>query len=272
MNFIKTVMSGAAVMIAVSGITSCKDDHGVMADGAKEPNPSQVFSQGIPAQVDGMNITRDSRGLVTLITTREETISFTYASDETRADEFDVIMKVKDNYDGDVDTFYLQLNDMGFVSYAREIDSDSEREDWWFGYNADGQLNYMKRGEGGIEVTKITYTDGDITKTLLVDEDGGGDTEMIEVAYRLNSTDDLIPNKGNIMMFDEIFGVDLDEMNAAYYAGMLGKSTKHLPVQYVEDGIHEETFAWTLNSNGLPVKLLRTMESGQSYEIATFVW
>ena len=32
------------------------------------------------------------------------------------------------------------------------------------------------------------------------------------------------------MLFDEILDVDMDEMIYAYYGGMLGKATKHLPL------------------------------------------
>ena len=39
-----------------------------------------------------------------------------------------------------------------------------------------------------------------------------------------------IENKGCLMLFDEILDVDMDEMIYAYYGGMLGKATKHLPL------------------------------------------
>ncbi|MDE6377677.1 MAG: DUF4595 domain-containing protein, partial [Duncaniella sp.] len=64
-----------------------------------------------------------------------------------------------------------------------------------------------------------------------------------------------IANKGAIMFFDDCFGIDMDEFAPAYYAGLLGKATTHLPLSNVEDG-ETETFFWGLNEAGFPVSLV----------------
>lgn len=43
------------------------------------------------------------------------------------------------------------------------------------------------------------------------------------------------------MLFDPTLGIDMDEMEYAYYAGLLGKATKSLPSSNEEDG-ETETF------------------------------
>ena len=67
-----------------------------------------------------------------------------------------------------------------------------------------------------------------------------------------------IENKGCLMMFDELLDVDMDEMIYAYYGGMLGTATKHLPLRmhapYAHDSFSDYDFKWTLNSNGYPIK------------------
>ena len=63
----------------------------------------------------------------------------------------------------------------------------------------------------------------------------------------------LIENKGCIMFFDGTFGIDMDEMEYAYYAGLLGKATKNLPVRLVDDEGRITDFFWTLNSAGYPI-------------------
>lgn len=77
------------------------------------------------------------------------------------------------------------------------------------------------------------------------------------------------------MLFDETFGIDMDEMIYAYYAGMLGTATKSLPVSYsyttYESGITDtdiESFDWTLNASGLPTSLVMR----PSNEKLNFIW
>lgn len=57
------------------------------------------------------------------------------------------------------------------------------------------------------------------------------------------------------MLFDPTLGIDMDEMEYAYYAGLLGKATKSLPSSNEEDG-ETETFTWTLNSNASIITML----------------
>ena len=77
------------------------------------------------------------------------------------------------------------------------------------------------------------------------------------------------------MMFDELLDVDMDEMIYAYYGGMLGKATKHLPLagHYTYDNsgnTTEQNFSWTLNDNGYPTELL--IGSEEENERYTFAW
>ena len=60
------------------------------------------------------------------------------------------------------------------------------------------------------------------------------------------------------MLFDETFDIDMDEMSILYYAGLLGKATKNLPMKLVaswSDGDESSyTFFWEFDSNSLPTK------------------
>lgn len=86
----------------------------------------------------------------------------------------------------------------------------------------------------------------------------------------------MIANKGCIMLFDDMFQIDMDEMSVAYYAGLLGKAVKNLPVGYEEKSIeggdeytYSEVFHWTLNSNGLPTEF---WDGDDRYDLVTFTW
>ena len=56
------------------------------------------------------------------------------------------------------------------------------------------------------------------------------------------------------MFFDDTFDIDIEELQYAYYAGLLGKATKHLPVRSIDEKNEVSTFRWTLDSNGYPTR------------------
>lgn len=277
-------MAAALCVATACGFASCSDDDD---NEPAVPGASieEVFPAGLPSQVGDNVITTNAAGQVTKVVDRTTSAVFEYGS-FSRANNYQVKMSVSDtDYPEDNFTIYMQLNGNGFVTYALQVyDGNNEEYTWDFGYNNAGQLNYLRRSEGGnedgYEVCEITYANGDITtvknyETRGNGEIGGdaGDTQAIE--YTTSSTAS-IENKGGIMLFDEMFGIDMDEMGVAYYAGLLGKATKNLPLvrKYVGDDEYY-SFEWTLNANGLPTKMVGTYNySGSSYEngTVTFKW
>lgn len=172
----------------------------------------------------------------------------------------------------------MLLNEMGFAKYCKQIESDGDVEEWWFEYNSDGQLIKMKRSEGGNEVTEITYENGNISKVKMRSEDDGDGGD-----YVIGYGSSMIENKGCIMLFDETFGIDMDEMKYAYFAALLGKATKNLPVSNAytrfdpngEPYKRDKAFKWSMNSNNLPIMLttLTTDEWGtEEPEMFEFKW
>lgn len=268
------LLYGTVAIALSAGFVSCSDDN----DGpAPVSGVETVFPMGVPESAGGYAIKTNSNGQITEMSDEDETIRFEYGS-FSRATNFQVRMTVTDKEDPtDVMTLYLQLNDKGFVQYALETYSDSnDTDEWRFTYNNDGQLLTMLRSEGGNELTTITYTNGDITNVITTDE--SEDTSDLPsapylISYTNSTISTPIDNIGGVMMFDETFGVDMDEMAPAYYAGLLGTATKHLPlVQKHRDTV--ANFVWTLNDKNLPVKLVSTTVYDswtESYEY-TFAW
>ena len=255
MKFLK--MSAIAMMAIVScmGFVSCSDDDKDEPNGGENGtvvvvNPSNVFTAGIPKQVGNMSVTTDIKGLVTAMNDAEDGVKITFSYPSmSRAESYDVVMMVEE--DGDKNVFNLLLNDLGFTKYCKQIESDGNVDEWWFEYNADSQLIKMTRSEGGNEVHEIVYENGNIVSVKEVHTDHDGDNDWV-ISYGSS----LIENKGCIMFFDETFGIDMDEMKYAYFAGLLGKATKNLPIEKVDlmDG-DKSTYTWTLNAEGLPIKL-----------------
>lgn len=264
-----------AAMLAAGcfAFTGCSDDDDDLQNNggntAAVVNPGQIFTNGMPSQVGDMTITKNANGQVIKIVETSgynstKTTTFDYSGSASRAvpAKYDVVMTVKWSDDDDTMTFYITLNEAGFAQYAYEIEDDDNAEEWWFSYNRAGQLEQLKRSEGDNEITTMTYNNGDITKVTVAGENGP--ESYTTIAYTNSTTVNPIDNKGAIMLFDDLFDIDMDEFGCAYYAGMLGKATTHLPLgsssmeaivgapSYTED----YTYKWTINENGFPASLV----------------
>lgn len=272
----------ALIAGSLATFTSCGDDNNPKLPDVTPGvvNPSQVFTNGMPTQVGSMKFTTNSQGQVTQIEenygTDKTIYTFTYkttdASTPGRAEaqsplaKANVVMTISEGTTV-TDQFYIFLNEKGYARYAYQV-TDDDTEEWWFEYDGAGRLKYMKRSEGDNEVTRIAYNaSGDITNVSMR---GDGSSDDYTIAYTNETTTTPIDNKGAIMLFDECFGIDMDEFAPAYYAGLLGKATAHLPLGNEEDG-ETETFSWTLNDNGFPVSLVGRY-NGQEGSPIFFNW
>ena len=278
------------------GFTACSDDdENENGEGGGSTvtvvKPSEVFKGGLPKSAAGMSITQNKEGLVTSIIGEDgEKVVFEYFFAETKADATKDRAKITVTDDeGDVTELNLQLNSNGYVEYCNSIDhagtSDASEFTWEMKYDADGHLIEMRRSEGSGELTKITYKDGDAVKTSTSYMGGGdmngdgvldGNDEWEDGAIIDYTTGEIatpIDNKGCLMMFDELLDVDMDEMIYAYYGGMLGKATKHLPLAMRDaddTSVELSNYKWTLNSDGYPTQLLIKDEGDEKKY--TFTW
>lgn len=289
----------AASMLSAAlclGFTACSDDdENENGEGGGSTvtvvKPSEVFKGGLPKSAAGMSITQNKEGLVTSIIGEDgEEAVFEYFFAETKADAMKDRAKITVTDDeGDVTELNLQLNSNGYVEYCNSIDhagtSDASEFTWEMKYDADGHLIEMRRSEGSGELTKITYKDGDAVKTSTSYMGGGdmngdgvldGNDEWEDGAIIDYTTGEIatpIDNKGCLMMFDELLDVDMDEMIYAYYGGMLGKATKHLPLAMRDaddTSVELSNYKWTLNSDGYPTQLLIKDEGDEKKY--TFTW
>ena len=264
----------AAVIGATSFFSSCsnKNDDDWIID--RRPDPvtidlSKVFTNGMPKEVDSMTIQTDERGLVTSIKTKDEMVSFKYINTKTRAIVIpNVFMKVECN--GDTTFYRMYLNYNGFVRGCMIEQKENTKEDRWrFTYKDNDQLINIIHSADDYKEFTLTYKDGNIseieTKTI-VSQTTTRKKDTCKVAYTSTATPTPIVNKGNIMLFNATFGIDIGAMKYAYYAGLLGKATKNLPLQLIDKNGNKSNFTWTVNSNGFPT----AMTSG-SHQYK-FVW
>ena len=263
------LLAGCAVCISLG---ACSNDEQDETDNEKGSgtsgvvDPSKVFTGERPKAVAGMSIAYNTEGLVTGINDKDGTkVTFEYhnvtrAVDKSRYVRMTVV-------DDETFVFDMVLNEQGFVKHCDEIDTDDGTDTWDFEYTEDGLMNYMKRSEGGNEVTRVTYQNGDAIKMTMVSEDDPDDSQEADIYYTSDKVTTPIENKGCLMLFDNALRVDLDEMEYAYYAGLLGKATKHLPVKN-----SDYTLNWTLNDKGYPTQLV-IPEGMPAWEYTyTFEW
>lgn len=246
------------ILSATTTFSSCSSDNNDTPNVQPSTaiNPKNVFTGGLPKTAAEMSIQTNEKGQVVSLKSEEGIVTFKYNEATTRgtAPAYDVIMTVGDGKEKLVCNLYL--NKDGFVSRCEEEEYNlegMERKLWDFTYNSDGQLLTMLRIEGGKETTTIKYQDGDIVETKTVSASEPEESSLYKVYYTSNTISTPIINKGCIMLFDETLGIDMDEMRYAYYAGLLGKATKHLPVRLVSEKYQDTSlFEWTLNAAGYP--------------------
>ena len=267
---------GAAIALTACSKNSDGPDGGE-DKGKVEVNPTKVFVNGMPKIVDGSVFTRDFKGRLSSIYNREENVLIAFAYTSSILGTKDVPNVVMTVTDADERTVYnLFLNKDGFVKYCDEIDYEKKGNTpktttWNFEYNSDGQLIKAVQSKDGVKTSStIAYNDGDAVETVTMSEKDGKETDHYRIYYTSKKVTSPIENRGCIMSFDVALGLDLDHLHGAYYAGMLGKATKHLPIYNMDKDNDKTTFDWILNDNGFPTKIV--VKSDDEREESNIVW
>ena len=261
-------------LLACVGMVSCGDDESFIVG-----KPSNIFSNVSPKIVGKYSIYYDEQGRVNMVTERGEYTFRKAFFDYSPADrDCDVRIDITEENYGEMISLHVSLNKNGYAEYVSEIEDNRIDEDWKFEYNSNGQLIKMVRSEGGSETTTVTYQDGDITKVVQESKfDDCSTSSTIEYGT------EKIENKGGVMLFDEMLCIDMDEMGFAYFAGLLGKPTSHLPqsnksINYSSGGYKITTyksFSWSLDAKRLPISVFienKYDNTTSSTKIYSFDW
>ncbi|MDE5978587.1 MAG: DUF4595 domain-containing protein [Muribaculaceae bacterium] len=270
MKFLKFLVVLTIGITCCMNLTSCSSEDEPKPNievGNGTVNPATVFANGIPQKVGGMNISVNSDGLVSALTDGSVKITFEYPC-MSRATEADVIMNVKDGDDDDF-VVYVTLNGLGYSSYWKIVYDQEDVEEYWFEYNTAEQLKKIKVKNDETNATvEYSYENGNIVSaTLFPIED--------EFSLKISYGTTLIKNNGGVMIWD-MYGFEWgEEMQYAYYAGILGKATASLPEKqevYAEGELDIEIYTWSINDKGLPTKVTRKYSDSDYTEDMLFVW
>lgn len=152
-------------------------------------------------------------------------------------------------------TLFIGAN--GYVEHAEyEYPYISESGVVNFEYDEAGHLIYARIVENDetLEYT-LSYTEGNLTQVKCTETKNG----ITEEEYTADFSYSGVPNKGKLMYYDQMFSLDLDVMEYAYFAGLLGTASLELPTGVTihdEDEIEIGSCVWTLDADNYPTKLV----------------
>ena len=248
-----TLTVGIAMMASCSKDNSDEPEQ-KMVNGT-DVNPRNVFPLGLPKKLSEIVLTLNEKGqLIQLAEPKSnDRATFEYkdvALGSTQAPQ--VILTETDEHDKYV--YELYLNRDGFVTHAKEThysnDHIAGKATWDFAYNADNQLKDVKCSADKKHIV-LEYQNGNVVKTTTTTV--VKPTEVTTITYATASIRP-IENKTGVMLFATTLDADFDNLEVAYYAGLLGKPSKNLPLQSEKSG-DKATFKWTLDGNGNPTVL-----------------
>lgn len=221
----------------------------------------KVFKNKLPQQVDDMIFTY-SNGFLTQMVDEYGTATFTYNYPaKTKAiGTPDVIVE----YDGKTRapnyTIEVWVNSQGFAEEIYQTITDSSGYTYsntkTCKYDSEGHLIFMKDSRENREYT-ITWEDGNIikvqTKRFIENSNNLEWTRLHDFDYYAT------PNSNNILLYYNIYSIDIDEVDCLYWAGYLGIApknlTKSLNGSIIYDGGYSqaENCNYTWSNNGVTI-------------------
>lgn len=248
-----TLTVGTTMMASCSKDNSDEPEQ-KMVNGT-DVNPRNVFPLGLPKKISEIVLTLNEKGQLVQFSepNSNDRATFEYkdvALGSTQAPQ--VILTETDEPDKHV--YELYLNRDGFVTHAKETHYSNDhiigKATWDFAYNADNQLKDVKCSADKKHIV-LEYQNGNVVKTTTTTV--VKPTEVTTITYATASIRP-IENKTGVMLFATTLDADFDNLEVAYYAGLLGKPSKNLPLQSEKSG-DKATFKWTLDGNGNPTVL-----------------
>ena len=243
------------------GFASCGDDDDNNADNA---GTGTVFPEGTKKLVsinDGDETTtfKYADGKLVSVQAGSERYTFSYSGSK-------VTMVGQSSSDKIIYT--MNIGSDGFITggtgvYTETYEGETyeDKSNFSFSYK-NGYLTGMdvnssaNNGDKGSGTYRFTWENGNLIKTVSEwSSTEEGVKEEWGETYTATYGSDL--NVANISFFDEV--ADLEDLEYAYYAGLLGKSTKNLlktVVNQYESYSDTHNYSYTFNDDKYPVKVI----------------
>ncbi len=157
--------------------------------------------------------------------------------------------------------YIITIGDKGYASKVEFTDDKGNPEVLYLSYNDNEQLSKIQWGEDVNDIYQFVYSDGDVIR--VEGSDGSWDV------YYETATQSKIQNSGNFMLWDEMLDVDMDDLEALHFWGLLGKSTTHLPLSYAKQSSSETRYYtnhYEIDSNGRITQFYYSRNNGGTSE------
>lgn len=185
------------------------------------------------------------------------TCTFDYSSKKYNGTDYDVMMRYTEG--GTITNIYLQVDETGFAcaAYACSNSGNGSNDvEYRMEYDTDGHLVHFAASDSPIWYDIVYDGTGDISTVKKIAQDPRSPMGKTEEEYGFEYTtpwdNTPIDNVGCDMQYMRNFGIDLGLLAPAYYAGMLGKATAHLPRMIIRDGAHATEIIWALDADNYP--------------------
>lgn len=185
------------------------------------------------------------------------TCTFDYSSEKYNGTDYDVMMKYTEG--GTITNIYLQVDETGFACAAYACSNSgngSNAVEYKMRYDKDGHLVHFASSDSRLWYDIVYDGTGDISTVKKISDTPRQPSGEIKEEYVFEYTTpwdmSLIDNVGCDMQYMNNFGIDLGLMAPAYYAGLLGKATAHLPRMIIRDGSQPTEIIWDLDNDTYP--------------------
>lgn len=273
MNKIYAFMLSALMAIV---LVSCGSNDETDTPQPAPVGPKRAFTK-VPKSIAGSEFKTDASGRLVDFSGGSKTYAYTldYNTKANKGkNEPDVV--ITQTKDGLIETITkVFLNEKGYVKHAEMQQYDKDKKpyppySYDLTYNADDHIQtVIETKENRKSITTISYKDGDIVSCT---DKIGTETDTYVTHYTSKEVTTPIVNKGGLMLYD-LFGVDIDELEITYFAGMLGKPTRHLPLGYSWNGKKQNTVTWKLDKEGYPIQCKEVLHPEKEYtSILEIVW
>lgn len=254
-NFLNMTCLITIMLGITTTFTSCGNDNEYTKASS---NLRRIFKGKLPKSVDGLTIETNGKGQVVAFKSEEDkndrgverimNVTLKYKDESANPSEWmtDVVVTAKLRSGKLFAVYNMDLNEKGFVRHCEvqrySYNSDYIQERWRmdFTYNGDDQLETIREHE---TTTTFIYKDGDI-----VEEKWDSKASGNPIYYTSRDVPTPIENKGGILCVS----LNDDALKYIYYAGLLGKGTRHLPVK-AYDNYYLMQFLWKFDAEGYPL-------------------
>lgn len=252
----KRILSLLGILIIAAGmLSSCSKEEEANSD---VDIPQKKLVKLVTNNMNSFVYKYDSKGRVfsaTIYDENEPSMYYFYSFDNEKIME-SMYSRQKNLDESRESILSLELNSDGFLKYKYYPDKSF----YEYKYDNEGHLitEILRNIDAAHYITQYEWENGNLVKSSTYKFENPN----VETSFTLKYTDDLHPtairNKAKINLYNLFSFIN-------YEFSIVGNPSKDLPIS-VDYGPFEETFEWTMDDDGYPVKMIVHYEDSEYHE------